>query len=160
MPVMDGFEFVHHIRSSEAVKHIPLIISSASVALADQQQAIERGGDAFLTKPVDAGELFKALETYLDIAWVYEAQNDDTPETEPPLTSFVLPPGKTLEALLKLASQGNVRGLREQIGVLVDSDRAYTAFAKPILTLAQQFKAEEIEQLLEQYLAEGLTHAG
>ncbi|MEL7223402.1 MAG: ATP-binding protein [Cyanobacteria bacterium J06576_12] len=159
MPVMDGFEFVHRIRSSEDVKHIPLIISSASVALADQQKALEQGGDAFLTKPVDAGELFKALETYLNLKWVYEAQNDDVPETELTVKSLVLPPGKTLETLLELANRGNVKALREQLDILVDSDRAYTTFAEPILKLAGQFKAEEIEQLLEQHLEEGLTHA-
>lgn len=160
MPVMDGFEFVHRIRSSAEMKHIPLIISSASVALADQQQALEKGGDAFLTKPVDAGELFKAIETYLNIEWVYEAENEATPEPEPTPAALVLPPGKTLETLLELASRGNVKAIREQLSNLVERDRTYTTFAKPILELARQFKAEEIEQLLEQHLEEGLTHAG
>ena len=43
--------------------------------------------------------------------------------------------------------------------MLTERNRTYTPFANTILELAKQFKAEEIEQLLEQYLAEGLTHA-
>ena len=57
MPVMDGFAFLGHIRTTEALKEAKVIVSSASVSQADQQRALSHGGDAFLAKPVDAAVL-------------------------------------------------------------------------------------------------------
>lgn len=68
--------------------------------------------------------------------------------------------------MLALARQANLKALREQLEHLVHTDQRYTPFAEPLLQLAQQFQAEEIEDLLQRYLEDledvegGVVHAG
>ncbi|HEY9645674.1 MAG TPA: ATP-binding protein [Chroococcidiopsis sp.] len=157
MPVMDGLEFLQQIRSTEECQQTKVIVSSASVSSADQKQVKDRGGDAFLAKPVDAKLLLKLLSTHLNLEWIYIP---DVPE-QTPLASksesapseLILPPIQTLETLLELAHQANLKVLRQHVETLVDANQAYAAFATQILQLARQFKIEEIEELLQHYLS-------
>ncbi|MGB3300642.1 MAG: ATP-binding protein, partial [Phormidesmis sp.] len=76
MPVMDGFEFLKQIRSHEDLNHHQVIISSASVSQADQQAALNSGGNCFLAKPVDGQELLSILSELLNLKWVYEVAGE------------------------------------------------------------------------------------
>lgn len=166
MPVMDGFTFLRQIRSNETLKDMKVIVSSASVAQLDQQMAIDSGGNDFLAKPIDVQELFQLLSKHLGIEWIYEPQSD-----EPDLTAFstaewVLPPRETLAALLTLTQQANLKNLREKLEHLVQTDPVYLPFTEPLLQFAKRFQAEEIEELLQQYLDHldnidgGVSYAG
>lgn len=158
MPVMNGLEFLKQIRNTEELKYTKVIVSSASVAQQDRQMAFLCGGDDFLAKPVHAKLLFQLLSNHLELEWLYEAGEDELKLSEPLSTKVILPPNTTVEALLDSARNANLKALRSQIEQLVDGDGVYAAFAEPILQLAKQFKAEEIEELLEQYIKEP-THA-
>ncbi|MEL6779912.1 MAG: ATP-binding protein, partial [Cyanobacteria bacterium J06597_16] len=140
MPVMDGFEFLNHIRSSDELCSTKVIVSSASVAQRDQQMALDAGGDDFLAKPVDARSLYQMLATHLPLVWVKEPQVQQTSRV---LTELVIPPTATLKALLDTAQQTNMRALRTQLDDLVRTDPAYELFAKPILQLSNPFMVEE-----------------
>jgi signal transduction histidine kinase len=61
MPVMDGFEMLKQLRRTEELKHLKVLVSSASVAQLDRQMSLESGGDDFLVKPINAGDLFNAF---------------------------------------------------------------------------------------------------
>ncbi|MEH2142859.1 MASE1 domain-containing protein [Nostoc sp.] len=152
MPVMDGFEMLKQVRSTADLQHLKILVSSASVAQIDQQMALDAGGNDFLAKPVEASELFRLLEHHLKLKWKYET----TPTQDRLHTSNkILFPSKTeLEKLMVLAQQANLKRLREQIENLVQTDSHLIAFATPILQLIKQFKAEEIEDLLKQYLTQ------
>lgn len=156
MPVMDGFDFLRHLRNTEALKHTKVIVSSASVSPMDQQMALDHGGDDFLSKPIDAIFLFQLLSQHLDLAWLYEPPQEGAPQDESLSTELVLPPAHTLQALLNLAQQSNLRALRQQLEQLTHIDRRYIPFTEPILHLARQFKTEEIEELLQCYLTKGV----
>jgi len=166
MPVMDGFEFLKQIRTSDAFKQTKVIVSSASVAQLDQDMALKSGGDDFLGKPVDAKALFELLSEHLNLEWIYEPSTDASDRVVVDTTNWVAPPYETLSALLTLARQANITTLREQLEHLVHTDQRYTPFAEPLLQLAQQFQAEEIEDMLQQYLADlenldgGVVHVG
>ncbi len=152
MPVMDGFTFLRKIRSHETLKDMRVIVSSASVAQLDQQMAIDSGGNDFLAKPVDVQALFQLLSKHLDIEWLYETQIH-VPEPVPYSTAeWVLPPRETLSALLILTRQANLKVLREKLEHLVQTDPIYLPFTESLLQLAKRFQAEEIEDLLQQYL--------
>lgn len=153
MPVMDGFEFLRRIRSTPTLQYSKVIVSSASVAQMDQQMALDQGGDDFLAKPVDARELFQLLSEHLQVEWIYDVKPEDLTTPQPLPSEVVLPPEDTLKALLELAQQANLKTLRERLESLIDTDKMYSPFAEPLLQLARQFKAEEIEDLLHQYLA-------
>ncbi|MEM9217866.1 MAG: ATP-binding protein [Cyanobacteria bacterium P01_F01_bin.150] len=158
MPIMDGFEFLQHVRNSEALKNAKVIVSSASVTQLDQQMALDAGGDDFLAKPVDVRELIHLLATHLDIEWIQEA-NDDNSMSSTLTTELIVPPREVLESLLEPAQIGDLKTLCEHLDKLVSAEKNYMLFAEPMRKLAKQFKVEEIEELLEQYIAKEITHA-
>ncbi|MEP1062031.1 MULTISPECIES: response regulator [Cyanophyceae] len=163
MPVMNGFELLKQVRGDAALQHQKIIVSSASVAQADQQMSLDVGGDDFLAKPVEFSELFKLLAIHLNLKWIYEMTAASDSQLAPatasqPSEGTMLPSAVELKTLLDLAQKGNLKRLREHIEQLVHSNHHYAGFAAQVLQLAKQFKAEEIEALLQQYLSEEKAH--
>lgn len=155
MPVMDGFELIQHIRREENLQHHKIIVSSASVSALDQQKALDNGGDRFLSKPIDAQELFAMLADCLALEWRYAALDmaDASPEqNSQPLSpdgQMVIPPAGMLAELLTIAHQGDPVAICNEIATW---DTVYTAFTSPLIQLADEFRIEEIEALLQQTL--------
>lgn len=155
-PVMDGFEFLQHLRNDptwKAYRSTPVIVSSASVGQSDQQMALDKGGDAFLAKPVDAQALFQVLAEQMKLDWVFEDQLGESAELVPIAGEVVLPSRQILKTLLTFAQLDNINDLREHLDRLIEKDDRYFTFADPILQLAKQYRTEEIETLLQEYLA-------
>ncbi len=159
MPMMDGFEFLRHIRDSDELKHTRVIVLSAAVSQLDQRMALDNGGDDFLAKPVNAGALFTSLANQLQLTWQYEAKENTVTNAKTVSTEAILPTRQILEALLQSAQEADIKTLRAQLAKLTKADPIYMPFAEPILQLSRQFEVEEIEALLQKYLAEGLHHA-
>lgn len=69
MPVWTGFDLIAALRSSsnERLKQIPIIVCSTRRDEADQNSAIDRGADVFVTKPVHKRELRLAIENALAV---------------------------------------------------------------------------------------------
>jgi protein tyrosine/serine phosphatase len=108
---------------------------------------------------VEVSELFNLLATHLELKWKYEitASNDSgssTPTTALEKPEGIIPSALELKTLLELAQQGNLKRLREHTEHIAHSNPRYANFASQILQLAKQFKAEEIEELLQQHLTE------
>jgi len=59
MPVMDGFQTTAHIRALQGSRWVPVIYVTAHDLEGGLMQAIESGGDDYLTKPISA-ELLRA----------------------------------------------------------------------------------------------------
>lgn len=162
MPVMDGYEFLRQIRQSETFKALPVIVSSASVSTMDQQQSLDAGGDDFLTKPVQADELFKLLRKHLQIEWVYQS-------TELPVEALVLPQDaqtitsaaelfvpnqEALAQLMQLAQDGRLKKLGQVAIALEQQDPRYASFVKHILELTSEFQVEKLEAFILQFTNE------
>jgi len=162
MPVMDGFEMLRQLRSSESLKNVPSIVSSASVYEMDRQKSLDAGGDDFLPKPVQLDELFSILEKHLQIQWKYEQTSPTetsvqlAPKTVSnsviPSSEMAVPAPEDLALLLGLAQQGRLKKLTEEVKRIEQLDKAYTQFMQPILQLAKSFQADKIEDLLKQYI--------
>ncbi len=158
MPVMNGFEFLRHIRSTKEIQDTKVLVSSASVSQVDQQTALDHGGNDFLPKPVDLSVLLSLLADHFSLEWTYKLPQDSPGREEPSSTSLVIPPRPILEALLMLAERNLVLKLRTRLEALKESDSSYSLFSESLLELAQQFQFEEIESLLQQHLKRDLTH--
>src|SRR5680860_145318 len=65
LPVMDGWEATRQIKSNPNLNGIPVIGISAHAMSGDTAKAIDAGCDDYLTKPIDDGLLFAALERWL-----------------------------------------------------------------------------------------------
>jgi CheY-like chemotaxis protein len=78
MPEMDGCEATRQIRAAEACKAlaatdrgplpagpIPILAMTANAMKGDRERCLETGMDDYLTKPMDAEALIKALDKWL-----------------------------------------------------------------------------------------------
>jgi CheY-like chemotaxis protein len=66
MPVMDGYEFLMHVRKSERLKRVPIGIVSTSSILSDMKTTKALGARFFLTKPSDFNTLCGKLRQILE----------------------------------------------------------------------------------------------
>lgn len=154
MPIMDGFELIQQIRRDQRLQAYPIVVSSASVSQADQQKALDGGGDCFVAKPVDAKALFRTLSVCLDLEWVYENETIQSAEQtgrKSAADNTLTPPADELKALLAIAHQANPQEICDYIN---GWDACYQKFAAPLIDLARSFRIEEIEGLLQQHLAQ------
>jgi two-component system sensor histidine kinase/response regulator len=64
MPEMDGFQATAAIREVERTtgKHIPIIAMTAHAMKGDRERCLSAGMDAYIAKPIDAGELSMQIE--------------------------------------------------------------------------------------------------
>jgi len=64
MPVMDGFEATIAIRENERTTgtHTPIIAMTASAMKGDRELCLKAGMDGYLSKPINARELYDAVE--------------------------------------------------------------------------------------------------
>lgn len=152
MPVMDGFEFLDRIRKTESLKATKTIVLSAVVSESDQQKALSHGSDAFLTKPVDVAMLLRLVSRFLHLEWIYKPLQEQERFENISETNWELPSQANLKTLLSFAEQGKIVKLKSHLEQLKSSEKSYIPFVDLLLNLAQQFKMEEIEKKLQQYL--------
>ena len=69
MPEMDGFEATREIRKLETQKggHIPIIAMTAYATEGDRERCLSAGMDDYVSKPISAGKLFKAIEALMPL---------------------------------------------------------------------------------------------
>jgi CheY-like chemotaxis protein/signal transduction histidine kinase len=65
MPVMDGYETMQRIRSSDSWRNIPVIALTAKAMKQDRERCIQSGASDYLTKPVDIGRLLSMMRVWM-----------------------------------------------------------------------------------------------
>jgi signal transduction histidine kinase/ligand-binding sensor domain-containing protein/AraC-like DNA-binding protein len=78
MPKKDGFEVVKEIRYNLITSHIPIILLSARTAIEDKIKGLERGADAYLTKPFSAQELNVRIMKLIEIRQLLQKKHQGT----------------------------------------------------------------------------------
>ena len=66
LPDGDGLDLIGTIRGDERLRHVPILLVSASVLPRDQRAALEAGCDGFLAKPVRVKPLVDEVRRLLD----------------------------------------------------------------------------------------------
>ena len=150
MPELDGFELIKRVRESENFKDLIIIVSSASVFETDQYRSLEAGANTFIAKPVQATELLQKLQQYLDLEWVYEA-NEAPLAIGSDTNELIPPPATSMEILDELAMKGNFREIVKQAVLLEQIDPKYIPFAKRLHQMAKDFQDEEILRFIQSY---------
>ena len=65
MPVINGYNFCHILKSQEDYKHIPIIMLTSRDEKEDFEIGRKVGADAYLTKPVNTQELLNTISKLL-----------------------------------------------------------------------------------------------
>jgi len=66
MPGMDGYELCSHIKADLQLSHIPVVLVTAKVAVESQVQGLNKGADAYVTKPFQPAYLMALIKSLLD----------------------------------------------------------------------------------------------
>ncbi|MGN0191518.1 MAG: response regulator, partial [Candidatus Cryptobacteroides sp.] len=65
MPVMDGFELLKSVRSSDMLCHIPVIMLTVENALETKIRGLEYGADAYIEKPFSTSHLKATVDNLI-----------------------------------------------------------------------------------------------
>jgi two-component system, cell cycle response regulator DivK len=65
LPGISGFEVTRLLKQDNQTKAIPIIAVTAFATPGDETKALESGCAAYITKPVNVGELLKTIELFL-----------------------------------------------------------------------------------------------
>jgi two-component system chemotaxis response regulator CheY len=66
MPIMDGLKLVKVVRTNPATEETPIIIITTEGAEEDRRRGLALGADAYLPKPIDAGDLVYTVTDVLE----------------------------------------------------------------------------------------------
>ncbi|HUG29883.1 MAG TPA: response regulator [Candidatus Limnocylindria bacterium] len=66
LPDGDGLDLIDTIREDDRLRHVPILLVSASVLPRDQRAALEAGCDGFIAKPVRVKPLVDEVRRLLD----------------------------------------------------------------------------------------------
>lgn len=65
MPILDGLKLVGMLRREEATRQTPIIVVTTEGAEEDRDRALELGANAYVTKPVQTGQLVELAKRFL-----------------------------------------------------------------------------------------------
>ena len=159
MPEMDGFTATTTIRANAAADYLPSIIAiSASVFDVTKEQCQAAGCDDYIAKPVNVDQLLAAIAEHMALDWVYKedalAASDDDGEAEESSRQPVVVSPDMLAAIRDAAQIGDIDAIDALADELLDAGEQNQEFAETIREMAQQFRLDEIERLVEQYMEE------
>jgi len=68
LPKVDGLEVLERVKSDDMLRHIPIVMLTSSREEQDLVRSYELGVNAFVVKPVEFTEFFKAIQD-LGVFW-------------------------------------------------------------------------------------------
>jgi two-component system, sensor histidine kinase and response regulator len=77
MPEMDGFELLRRVRNENKLINLPFILLTAKIEKEDIRKGMEYGAEDYLTKPIHAKELVRAIEVALNKKRIRETLLND-----------------------------------------------------------------------------------
>ena len=67
MPVMDGLKLISLVRRDVKYRTIPIMIITTEGGAEDRERALALGADAYITKPIQAGQVLDTAKSLLGI---------------------------------------------------------------------------------------------
>ncbi len=148
MPIMNGYEAIKQLRTTDAGRIIPIIALTASAFEDTQKQVMKIGVNTFLRKPFQSEELFAEIGKLLGLEYVFadkpaESLTHSQPVLIVPAALSVLPPD-LLVKMQQAVMDGNMAGLMTLIEQVAEID---SATASGLRELADHFDYEKLVEL-------------
>ena len=108
-----------------------------------------------MPKPLQLEALVEVVGKHLELEWTYAlapgpaAAQQASTAREPALLP---PPAETLQTLLDLARQGNLRAIRQQAARLAEQDPALQPFAARLDELARSYEERALLEFIREYI--------
>jgi len=155
MPEMDGYEASRKIREMKDVS-VKIIVVSASQPRLSDRDLKAKGIDAFIEKPLDFSLLLDILENQLNIHWLIEPHENENQANESQ-QQYQIPPSDILKTFQKLASGGDIMGIRNQLDEMSKTN-SFQEFITEVKELSANFNIKAIRNLVEKFLNEEHNH--
>ncbi len=153
MPLMDGFALIQRLRQHPTTATLPILVTTASVFEADQQRCLEAGATMFLPKPLELDRLLAALQSALDLDWVYEqAAEREEPVPLTADTRLVLPSTAVLQQLHHFAMMGDIEAIEHTLEQVVAVDPQCQVFVFQLRKLTAQYQTGKIRKFIRQFI--------
>ncbi len=148
MPVMDGFELIHHLRDNPQTNSLSIVVVSASAFEADHQRSLQTGADIFLAKPLQAETLLDTLQTLLKLEWIYDSQRIDVAVTA---DEMILPDQAVIDQLYHLAMMGDVQTIEGILRDMTARNHQFKGFTTELSKLTAEYQTGKIRKFLKSF---------
>ena len=128
MPEKDGFEVCSFLKTDEKTSHIPIILLTAKADIDSKISGLERGADAYLTKPFEKKELLVRLEKLMELRQKLQAYYATVLTTTAPL---ILQPNPVLEKDSQIEN-----AFLKKVNKILEKKYADAGFEIPMLSQA------------------------
>lgn len=119
---------------------------------------MDRGGDDFLPKPLDLGEVLKKIQLHLKLEWIYKNTEDKDRYCEKiNIESMILPPMDELEFLNNMADIGDIIALQKWAEARIEDMSKYNDFAELMLEMVNQIDTQGIENMVKKAMHRHLS---
>ena len=102
MPVMDGYTFLHLVKTDERTCHIPVVLLTARNSAASRLEGLQTGADAYLAKPFHVQELLLTVRNLLNLRLKIQQQFAGPPAARPAETAPQTPDASFLQRFTAL----------------------------------------------------------
>ena len=151
MPVMNGFEVLEYLQTTEAGRAVPVVAVTASVLHEDEERVLAAGASAFLKKPFKSSELYTLLQSLLRVKFQEVDEAVGLPQENTPITpdmslrSLATLSEQTRAELLEAAISLDMERMTQCIGELASENHEAAAILE---RLANEFRFDALQELL------------
>lgn len=125
MPEMDGFSLCKKIRQNTNINSIPIILLTAKTTVEDNIEGLERGADAYVTKPFNISVLKKTVENLINRREQLRNTYTGKQEQKDKITKIEAksPDDKLMERIMKVINNNisnpdlNVEMITKEVGI-------------------------------------------
>ncbi|MBF0103589.1 MAG: response regulator, partial [Desulfobacterales bacterium] len=152
MPVMDGYETIKQIKSTDAGLSTVIIAITASVFEEDKKKAIEAGADIYLPKPFQTAELFEALQKIDGVNYIFTNDTatsiNQSQEVTPAAIDKALAqlPVSTIQAMRQAINEGDMLSLTE---LICELEKVDLHVANELRILSDRYDYDKLNEYLQ-----------
>ncbi len=151
MPVMDGLEATHRIRSTDIGAHTKIIAITAQALEDERVKIMQAGCDDFVRKPYRNSEIYDTLTKHLGLQFIYgekQAAPQKELQTELRPEHLANVPGELIKELHLAVIGLNAEHIQVLTKMIMNYDQAVGA---ALNKLASRFEYRRLLELLDEY---------